>query len=282
LFPQKKYQKILPISRSTFIQITEWCSTIKTWARNPTYLPSLRYQPYTFIPSSCNLAHNCGNSTSRTTAQKSQALTNYQTYKSSLNFPHISVYTDGSVLKNQETCACGIFIQNPTHEFTAQFVMIGNITTGETYAFTAALLMLDLLHLSLPIYIYTDSYNAFQNSFNPIRIRTAHPTIINYLKTKLLFHDTHLASHCNIPYNDYADTLAADAHYFSNPLNCNSLIELKQSLLQHFQDWYQNTLHTHLTFNTHPTFFLSYLIINPLLVILPPLFLTPLNLLFFL
>jgi len=81
--------------------------------------------------------------------------------------------------------------------------------------------------------------------FNPIRLLSSHPTILNYLKTRLLFHNNHLikiASHCNIHGNDYADLLAAKSRQFIHELNCNSLIELQQSLIFHFQSFYTHLL----------------------------------------
>jgi len=201
------------------------------------------FLPPTITPGSCDLGINLENSSNRTNHQKTQALYKYTNHNKQIHFKNIiRIWTDGSVLDNNN-CSCSIIISFNNKELTIQYKIQGNITFGETTAICIALLCTNLLNLQLPIYLFTDSQNSYNNIFNKISPKTHNPTILNYIKKQFIFHNFNLIkipSHCNIIGNDIADNLANSGHQLINTLNANSLIELKQAFENHIKNFINN------------------------------------------
>ena len=196
-----------------------------------------------FQISSTNLTFSCGNAQNRSSQQQHLALSNYKHYLKQLPYPAIQIYTDASVTQSSSNCGCGISIFTSHQKLTIQFLIHNSIIAGETFAVATSFLICKWLNLNLPVYCFTDSLNTFTSSFNSIRARTSHPSLIQFIKTCLLFSDFHLikiASHVQIVPNDEVDQLAKQARLLPNVLNANSLIELRQSILFHFKRFYSN------------------------------------------
>jgi ribonuclease HI len=172
------------------------------------------------------------------------AKNNYLRYEKQLNKKHIEVWTDGSVKNNSDICGCGILILFPNRRKLKIYYKIrNNITFGETSAIVIALLILQKMNNILPIFVFTDSENAYNSCFNPIKITTGNPTMRNFLKKQIYFTNTHIikiSSHCDIQYNEVADEMANKANNILNIINFDSVTEIKQSIILKFEEFYKN------------------------------------------
>jgi ribonuclease HI len=227
-----------------FKGITRWLHLTKQWARKDIELPYCTIPKLILKPGSCNL--NISNSNKRTKQEKLQAKNNFLFYETKLPKNCIQIWTDGSLKNNNDICGCGIFIIFPNKmKLKIYYKIRGDISFGETTAITISLLILQKMKNNLPIFVFTDSENAYNSCFNHIKNNTSHPTIKNFLKKQIYYTNTHIikiSSHCNIINNDIVDEMANKAIQITNIANFNSLTEIRQSIIYKFEQYYNNKL----------------------------------------
>ena len=130
------FQKIL------FKGICRLLFLIKYWARKEIPRAHITFLNPKILPGSINLG--IGNSTNRTINDKNISLQKYNNYLKNLPNNYIGIWTDSSVLKNNTSVGCDIYINfNNFLELKIQFKIRGNITFGEINAIVVSLLIID-------------------------------------------------------------------------------------------------------------------------------------------